>query len=326
MGPEATPPVLLIAWRRPEHVKRVLTALSAVRPSMLFLAVDGPDEAARPGEAARVAATIEAIESSITWDCDIQRRYATSNQGCRRGVSAAIDWFFEYVDEGIILEDDIVPHADFFEYCRDLLSRYRDDPSVMCISGDNSADVWWGSRSSSYSFVRWPQIWGWATWRRAWVLYDRDLLDYSRAVADGRWEALNLSRLERDRYRSILDKLLVEGIPDSWAYRWVATTLLNGGLSIHPRSNLVTNIGFDALATHTVSPNSTRSYVPSKKILPLSHPRSVRHHRIMSRRLFERTQVSPRAVRASRLHRRLLDKSRYELQRVMARAFRATKR
>lgn len=162
-GNEAIPPVLLIAWRRPEHVKRVLSALSVVRPSRLFLAVDGPDEAARPGEATQVATTIELIESSITWDCDVKRRYATENQGCRRGVSAAIDWFFEQVDEGIILEDDIVPHADFFGYCRDLLSRYRDEPTVMCISGDNSANVWWGSRSSSYSFVRWPQIWGWAT-------------------------------------------------------------------------------------------------------------------------------------------------------------------
>lgn len=324
MGHEVLPPVLLIAWRRPEHVKRVLSALSEVRPPVLFLAVDGPDDAARPGEAARVAATIQTIESSITWECDVQRRYATHNQGCRRGVSAAIDWFFEHVDEGIILEDDIVPDADFFEYCRDLLSRYRDDPSVMCISGDNSADVWWGLRSSSYSFVRWPQIWGWATWRRAWELYDRDLSDYQRAVTDGRWEALKLSRLESDRYRSTLDTLLLEGIPDTWDYQWVATVLLNGGLSIHPRNNLVTNIGFDALATHTVSPNSTRADVASKKILPLSYPSSVRHHRIVSRRLFEKTQVSARLVRNSRLRRRLIDKSRYELKRVIARAFRAT--
>ena len=39
------PPVLLLAWRRPDTTAEVLAALRQVRPPCLFIACDGP----RPG-------------------------------------------------------------------------------------------------------------------------------------------------------------------------------------------------------------------------------------------------------------------------------------
>jgi hypothetical protein len=97
------------------------------------------------------------------------------NQGCRLGVSRAISWFFEQVEEGIILEDDCVPHPDFFTYCATLLERYRNDTRVWSINGSQflhpaesaavfrrqGADYWASSHADS---------WGWATWRRCWQL------------------------------------------------------------------------------------------------------------------------------------------------------------
>jgi hypothetical protein len=70
-------PLLLITWRRPHTLRQV-------------------------------------IEQEIDWPCQIERLYSDVNQGCRLGVSRAITWFFEQVEEGIILEDDCVPHPDFF--------------------------------------------------------------------------------------------------------------------------------------------------------------------------------------------------------------------
>ena len=65
------------------------------------------------------------IEQEIDWPCQIERLYSDVNQGCRLGVSRAITWFFEQVEEGIILEDDCVPHPDFFPYCATLLEPER---------------------------------------------------------------------------------------------------------------------------------------------------------------------------------------------------------
>ena len=38
-------------------------------------------------------------------------------------MSNAINWFFENVDAGIILEDDCIPHEEFIPFCSDLLEK-----------------------------------------------------------------------------------------------------------------------------------------------------------------------------------------------------------
>ena len=42
-------------------------------------------------------------------------------------VSSAIGWFFEQEAEGIILEDDCLPAPAFFNFCDNLLEKYRND-------------------------------------------------------------------------------------------------------------------------------------------------------------------------------------------------------
>jgi hypothetical protein len=93
------------------------------------------------------------IEKEIDWPCQIERLYSDVNQGCRLGVSRAIDWFFEHVDEGMILEDDCVPHPDFFPYCATLLERYCNDTRVWCISCDNFQNGQW-RHEGSYDLIR----------------------------------------------------------------------------------------------------------------------------------------------------------------------------
>ena len=129
-------PLLLIAWRRPHTLRQVIDSIRAQAPTRLFVACDGPNPD-RPGEADKVAATRSVIEEEIDWSCQINRLYSDTNQGCRLGVSRAIAWFFDHVEEGIILEDDCVPHPDFFLYCTTLLERYRHDTRIWCISGNN---------------------------------------------------------------------------------------------------------------------------------------------------------------------------------------------
>lgn len=58
-----------------------------------------------------------------------------------------------------------------------MLERFRDVPQVMHISGDNflSKDL---AVPESYYFSRYPHVWGWATWRRAWQHYDPEMLEW----------------------------------------------------------------------------------------------------------------------------------------------------
>ena len=124
--PHPLPPVLILAWRRPHTLRQVINALRPIGLTQLYVACDGPNPD-RLGEADKVEATRSLIDQEIDWPCEIHHLYSDVNQGCRLGVSRAITWFFEHVEEGIILEDDCVPHPDFFPYCQNLLDRYRYD-------------------------------------------------------------------------------------------------------------------------------------------------------------------------------------------------------
>ncbi|MCP9927193.1 glycosyltransferase family A protein [Cyanobium sp. CH-040] len=269
-------PLLLIAWRRPHTLRQVIDAIRPVAPTRLYVACDGPNPV-RPGEVEKVSATRAVIENEIDWPCQIERLYSDTNRGCRQGVSRAISWFFEQVEEGIILEDDCVPHPDFFPYCTELLERYRHDTRVWCVSGNNFQKGHWRG-DGSYYFSRYNHCWGWATWRRCWVHYDADLRQWPALKASGLLGSIFENPREARYWARIWDRLLREGKPDSWAYRWTFTCFANGGLTALPNLNLVKNVGFGEDACHTISEDSTGSPLSRRAehpsgLLPLQHPK-----------------------------------------------------
>ncbi|QPN64388.1 glycosyltransferase family 2 protein [Synechococcus sp. CBW1004] len=208
--------VLLLAYRRPNTTARVLEALRVVQPRRLFVACDGP----RPDDAAELqacAATRQLIETAIDWPCELTLLLREENRGCRRGVSEAIDWFFAQVEEGIVLEDDIVASPAFFAFCSELLERYRDDRRVGVISGSNFQPQR-PRDGASYYFSIYNHCWGWASWRRAWAAYDADLQGWPAFRDQGWLEDLGGRRFAR-YWTSCLERVH-RGDCDTWDYIW----------------------------------------------------------------------------------------------------------
>lgn len=270
MNPANTP-LLLIAWRRPHTLRQVIDAIRPVAPTRLFVACDGANPE-RPGEAEKVAATRQVIEQEIDWPGQIERLYSDGNQGCRLGVSRAISWFFEQVEEGIILEDDCVPHPDFFPYCTTLLERYRHDTRVWCISGNNFQNGQWRG-GGSYYFSRYNHCWGWASWRRCWQYYDAELRHWPALRDSGLLDTIFEDPLERQYWSAIWQRLVDEGKPDTWDYQWTFTCLANGGLTALPNRNLVSNVGFGEDAAHTTG--VAEPTLADQGLGPLTHPQFV---------------------------------------------------
>lgn len=240
--PELLTPILLIAWRRPETVRRVIDALRPLQPRNLFIACDGPSPV-RPGETELVFATRSLINESIDWRCSVNTLYSDCNQGCGVWVAKAISWFFSHVESGIVLEDDCVPHPDFFRFCSELLVRYRDDQRIWSITGDNFQTGPWTS-NSSYCFTKYPHCWGWATWRRCWSQFDWELKLLPLLESSAELKTIFHDHRERDYWLNIWRKLIVSGGRDIWDYRWTFCCFINGGLTAMPSCNLVSNIGF----------------------------------------------------------------------------------
>ena len=204
----------------------------------------------------------------VDWECRVLTNFADVNLGCRRRVSSGLDWVFAKVPEAIILEDDCLPAPSFFPFCEALLDRYRDDHRVMHISGTNFLK---GRRATGpgYYFSKYPMIWGWASWRRAWRYYDVEINSWPRS------KSLILSLCDDRRERKLwgeISDLVYNGALDIWSHQWSYACWAQSGLSIVPNSNLVSNIGFGAEATHTLDGNSPLGGMPVKDTWEIRHP------------------------------------------------------
>lgn len=263
-------PVLLIIFNRPQTTRVVFEAIRQARPRQLFIAADGP-RSHKEGEAQRCNETRQVV-ANIDWDCTVHTLFRDNNQGCGRGVSGAISWFFEHVEQGIILEDDTVPTLSFFRFCEELLDRYKDNSSIMQICGNNPLSLWQAT-DRSYIFSHYASIWGWATWRRAWKLYDFSLNQIDSEIERLILHSRTYTKRENRFYLDIFKK--VQQI-DTWDYQWHYCRWINNGIGIVPSRNLVSNIGFGADSTHTTSADEGIGDVVSYEMeFPLKHNHAV---------------------------------------------------
>jgi hypothetical protein len=241
-------PVLMLVFNRPDNTQKVFDALKQRQPRFLYVVADGA-RAHKSGESERVEAVRQIFLTQIDWDCELKTLFRPQNMGCRDSVSSGISWFFEQVTEGIILEDDCIPHPDFFIFCREILSQHRDNPKVMCIGGSQFLPTA-APAQQAYHYTHIPYTWGWATWRRAWNLYD---VNASKIKPFAENPANPLSQnMPAFIAKKLLLKIENSGkkIIDTWDYQWLFTLLLNEGYSICPTRNLIQNIGFDPNASN----------------------------------------------------------------------------
>ena len=255
-------------FNRLHKAAEVFAKIRQVKPSKLFIAVDGP-RPDRPGEADKVR-QCQAFAQMVDWDCDVKTDFAETNMGCGRRVASAITWAFEHVEDLIILEDDCVPDLTFFRFCQELLEKYRDDNRVFTISGRK------GNRveelfKESYSFSGGFGVWGWATWRRAWKHFD---------ITMKQWPTLKQYRYFKSvcydpDYRAYLKneyQLAYDGKVDTWDHQFTINIIANHGLQIVPSVNLVRNTGFEADGAHTAFPSIYHFCMDEPIEFPLIHP------------------------------------------------------
>lgn len=267
-------PILLIIFRKPDTVLRVIDAFRKVRPSRLFITADAP-RPDRPDEVILCKQTRDLVMSSIDWPCEIRTYFRETNGGLRYGYAEQVDWFFEQVEEGIIFEDDSVADPSFFYYCKELLERYRDDPRVMVVDGFYIRDKFPGLRiPESYRFSRIPMCFGWGTWRRAWALYDVHMKNFDALIDTPELRKNFGDEGAYQRWRRVWKDCVEGGLP-VWDAPWVFTVVSHGGLCAAPGRNPVSNIGNGPGATHNYVGNIFMDMPTTPMQFPLVHPSRV---------------------------------------------------
>ncbi|KKP24472.1 MAG: Nucleotide-diphospho-sugar transferase domain-containing protein [candidate division TM6 bacterium GW2011_GWF2_28_16] len=234
-------PVLFIIFNRPDVTQIVFDQIKKIKPKYLFVAADGP-RVNNIDDLAKCEKT-RAIINQIDWDCELKTLFRDKNLGCGLGVSSAITWFFDNVEQGIILEDDCVPDLTFFDFAELMLEKYKYNNKVKMISGTNYLfnKI---KRTESYYFSKYYSIWGWATWKRAWRDFDFNLTNWPEIKNSNylknsfNFKRDKLTKFWSNNFDAVYDKKI-----DCWGYQWFYACLLSDGVTLVPVNNLVSNIG-----------------------------------------------------------------------------------
>lgn len=256
-------PILFLIFNRPNNTKKVFAEIRKQKPKYLYIAADGPRNDLFE---ITLCKEVRKVVTNIDWDCELKTLFREKNLGCKYAVSSAIDWFFEHVEGGIILEDDCLPDTSFFLFCDELLKKYKHDNKIMHITGTNLNDnLKFGD--GSYYCSNYPNIWGWATWKRAWEKYDLELnnTDFYLELIKNKFKYHSEQKFWESRIN-----LLDTGL-DTWDYQWMFSIWREDGICLNSNYNLVLNIGFDKEATHT---NGENPYLTPeiKQITNIQHP------------------------------------------------------
>ncbi len=262
-------PVLFMVFNRPELTRASFETIRRAGPPRLYVAADGPRDDRPDDEAlcreARAAAT------AVDWPCKVHTLFRKRNLGCKEACASAVAWFFSREPEGVVIEDDCVPHQDFFPYCDELLERYRHTPEVMFIGGSNYQ---YGKKrgTASYYFSLYPHIWGWAGWKRTWDGYDIAMRGLERYI-----KTRMRGHVGHDgAYRAMMRKfMLVErGVDNTWDFQLVYSLWKRQGLCIIPNVNLVGNVGNVPESAHPWRPDIAHLR-PVEGLPVLAHPETV---------------------------------------------------
>ena len=276
-------PILFMVFNRPSTTIQVFEKIRQLRPSKLYVSGDGPREG-YDGEKERIE-KVRRIVTTVDWPCDVKTLFHERNLGCKNGCITGINWFFDNEEKGIILEDDCLPHADFFNFCESLLSFYVDDERVSFICGTNFQNGrWYGE--ASYYFSKYPQLWGWATWRDRWSKYQVGNMEFWPEYKNSKvfFEKIP-DKVERRFWKNIFNLMFLNKI-DTWCYPLNASVWYRGGLTVVPNVNLISNIGFGDHATHTKKVNDKFSKMPVYELNSLVHPKKIEADLVADRHTF----------------------------------------
>jgi len=272
-GFQLNTPVALFIFKRPDLTQQVFNAIAQAKPPKLFVIADGP----RNPEEAKLCAQARSVIQQVDWDCQVLTDFSEENMKGPWRISSGLDWVFSEVEEAIVLEDDCLPSPSFFQFCQTLLEYYRHDERIMHISGNNFQ---FGNNCTNYSyyFSKYTHTWGWATWQRAWKHFCLGIPSWPEFYNCKLFEFICDNAYEYDYFRPIMEKVYTEQSVH-WDYAWQYTCWNQGGLSILPSQNLVSNIGFRSDASHTRDPNSPFSNISTEDIWKIQHPKSVVRHK-----------------------------------------------
>jgi glycosyltransferase involved in cell wall biosynthesis len=279
-------PVVVFAYNRPAHLRRCLDSLAAnveAGRTNLVIYCDGPKSDL---DAPAVLATLdEARRTNGFASIEVVQR--PENLGLATSIITGVTERLFHANRIIVLEDDLVLSPFFLEFMNDGLQRWEDDGRVASIHGYCYPLP---EPQAAPFFILGADCLGWATWRRAWEVFDPDA-------------AALLNQIDTSGRAGLFDfggtypftRLLrgvAEGRTQSWAIRWYASTFLHGMVTLYPHESLVIHEGSDGTGTNMSQTSVLDTDLAQHRIpIPDIEPVESQDARIAFSRFFRRMRI-----------------------------------
>lgn len=301
-------PVLLITFNRPLHTRRVLEAILVSKPIDLFVFQDGPRDGNETDlvkilEVRRVISELtDAIPSTR-----VHTLFSSTNLGCGPGPAKGISWFFDSVEQGIILEDDCLPSPTLFSFYEELLERFKNNEQISLITGTNALSKW-RSYKKDYIFAKTGgmTMGCWASWSRAWKLFDFEIKSWGNQDNKDLLVKLVGRRIYKI-WEPILDKYYANPPKDAWDYQWAYARLLGGTFSIVSSVNQMSNIGFGMDSTHTPNADDRLGNMPFFRVSLPTRCHSFSEDRLFDWEMYQRFSRKSKKPIVTRVVLKLID-------------------
>lgn len=266
-----TTPVLLICFNRPDTTHTVFSRIRDAKPSILYVAVDGPRKN-KEGEEELVK-QVKQIVKEVDWPCQTHYRFNDDNKGAEITVSSAISWVLKKEEYVIVFEDDIVAPLSFFKFMQEMLEKYKDDDRIGTVTGNNFTPINL-KNDDDYFFAKYGHSWGWGTWKRVWDNFDLYVSVPDEHLKTSFLKKITNSRAERNYYGKIFKAMQIKESGNStWDFVSLYYHRINNKLSVIPRVNLTSNIGVYGLHANGKSEHHFRPF--DEKFEIKKHPDKV---------------------------------------------------
>ena len=241
------PPVIIFAYNRVKHLKRLINSLLQNAESSetnVVIFADG----AKNQEDEKVAEVAETIQD-ISGFKSIKAVFRSKNIGLAKNIINGVSSIFEEFEEAIVLEDDLVVTPYFLRYMKTALDYYKDTDAFSIAGYTPRITLPIGYKYDTYPIMR-NCSWGWGTWKNRWELVDWQNKDFNSFFADN--NAVKQFNIAGNDLSTMLLKQ-VEGKINSWSIRFCYAGFKAGMPTIYPTRSYVLNGGADGSGTNVGS-------------------------------------------------------------------------
>lgn len=181
------------------------------------------------------------IFSSINWPCLVKFFKTNDEVTKEKMIENSISWFFDFEDEGIILEDFFIPIKSFWGFCSCLLEKYRDDKRIALISGMNLLnETKQGTGDYYFSLLTFTS--GWASWKRTWKDFRQGIQSFPEFEQTKYIDKSPSFSPFKQKWMKIFRLLYYSKTSDFWQLYFTFNNIINNRLSIIPRKNMIHDI------------------------------------------------------------------------------------